>query len=279
MRWIAKIALIGVVLLSGVQAQATEQIRWSGSLTDALAQAKKSNQLVMVDFYSDTCVWCKRLDQDVYPTKQVVDTAKNIIMVKLNVEDARQGTAAATKYKVFKLPTILYMKSDGSVVHTSGYMPPNEFATDMREAINVHKNFPVWEAKYKKSPQDSANTRILAKTMLKAGRLIEAEQIADTLAKYAPNDSILAEFYNALGRNYAMDGDVDKGKTLFKKALAKAKAPIDRAEANFFMGICAMTKRDKAGATTYLKNAVAVPGVPPALKQKAQEILDMLAKS
>ncbi len=278
MRTITRFALVCVTLFSGLQAKATEQIRWSGSLTDALVQAKKANKLVMVDFYSDSCVWCKRLDKDVYPDPRVANAAKNILMVKLNVEDSRQGTAAATKYHVDKLPTILFLKPDGAIVHTSGYMPPKEFSEDMQRAVDIHKNLPVWQAKFKSDPKDSANTVRLAKVWLEAGRLPEAEQATATLAKYAPNDKVVAMLYTALGQSYAMGGDVPKAQTLFAKALARATTPQEKASSNYFLGICAMSRRDKASAKSYLAKAASISGAPESLKKKAKEILDMLAK-
>ncbi|GDX41286.1 hypothetical protein LBMAG21_15780 [Armatimonadota bacterium] len=279
MRTITRFALVCAVLLSGLQAKATEQIRWSGSLTDALVQAKKVNKLVMVDFYSDSCVWCRRLDKDVYPDPRVVNAAKNILMVKLNVEDSRQGTAAATKYNVTKLPTILFLKPDGSTVHASGYMPPKEFSEDMQHAVDIHKNLPIWQAKFKSNPKDSANARQLAKTWLEAGRLPEAEQVATALAKNSPKDRELSMLYNMLGQNYAQNGNITKAQTLFVKALASAEAPMDKAFANFSLGICAMTRKDKVSAKGYLTKASSTPGAPEGLKKKAQQILDMIAKS
>lgn len=279
MKMTMRLALACIMALGSLRANAAERINWLGSLNAGIAQAKKANKLVMVDFYSDSCVWCKRLDQSVYPDPRVVSAAKNVVMVKLNVEDGREGTSAATKYNVTKLPTILFLKANGAVVHTSGFMPPKEFAEDMQRASDIHKNLDGWLAKFKKNPNDLANTRQLAKTWLEAGKLAEAERGADIVAKQSPKDKEVARLYIGLGQRHAMDGDTAKAHTLFTKALASAASPMDAASCNYFLGICAMTRRDKASARNYLTKASSTAGAPEGLKKKAKEVLEMLAKS
>ena len=41
---------------------------WHKTLAEAEAEAKKTNKLILVDMYADWCGWCKRFEQEVYPS-------------------------------------------------------------------------------------------------------------------------------------------------------------------------------------------------------------------
>lgn len=135
--------LLAVTLLCTLTlvAHAAGGIRWSRSLNNAMARAKKTNQLVMVDFYTDWCGWCKRLDQDTFRNKQVVSLAGSMVSVKLNAE--KEGAAAAQKYRVNGFPTVLFLNRKGQMVgRLDGYLPPGDFARYMRQVAQAHKKAP-----------------------------------------------------------------------------------------------------------------------------------------
>ena len=46
-----------------------------------------SNKMILVDFETDWCVWCDRLDSDTYTDPRVIDFAKNnLISKKIDAE-------------------------------------------------------------------------------------------------------------------------------------------------------------------------------------------------
>lgn len=54
-----------------------------------LDSAKKQNKKVIIDFYTDWCSWCKKMDKDTYgdaEVKQVLD--KHFVFIKLNAESS-----------------------------------------------------------------------------------------------------------------------------------------------------------------------------------------------
>ncbi|GMV36116.1 MAG: hypothetical protein AMXMBFR61_06240 [Fimbriimonadales bacterium] len=109
--------------------------RWYYDFDEALAVAKSSNRLMMVDFYTDWCAWCKKLDADVFSTQKFADMARNFVLVKINAEKGK-GIALAQKYNVDSFPRIIFIDKDGGVVHeVSGYMPLDPFLAEMRKAL------------------------------------------------------------------------------------------------------------------------------------------------
>ncbi|MEP0765585.1 MAG: thioredoxin family protein [Fimbriimonadia bacterium] len=108
--------------------------RWYYDFDEALAVAKSSNRLMMVDFYTDWCGWCKKLDSDVFSTQKFMEAARTFVLVKINAEKGK-GVSLAQKYNVNSFPRIVFVDKNGEVVHeVSGYMPLDPFLAEMRKA-------------------------------------------------------------------------------------------------------------------------------------------------
>jgi len=104
----------------------------------AFAQAKDTKKMVLVDVYTDWCVWCKRMDHDTYPDPKVqAELTKYFTAAKLNAESTTMRTfkgalnseqQIASHWGVTGYPTLVFMTADGEVVQTiPGYVPPAEF--------------------------------------------------------------------------------------------------------------------------------------------------------
>jgi thiol:disulfide interchange protein len=106
----------------------TKGVAWVTDWDTALSRAKKENKVVVVDFYADWCVWCRRLDSTTYRDPAVVRfLAEKTVPLKLNVEGS-PGRALANKYGVDGLPTIVILGADGREVgRIPGYMPADRF--------------------------------------------------------------------------------------------------------------------------------------------------------
>ncbi len=112
-------------------------VRWA-SFNDGMATARAEHKMVMVDVYTDWCVWCKKLDKEVYPDPRVSSAiASQFVPIKVNAESgstiefngvrmteeqfARQ--AGVTGY-----PTVLFLDDQGKVVTTlPGFLPADRF--------------------------------------------------------------------------------------------------------------------------------------------------------
>jgi len=103
-------------------------VPWLTSVPDALAQAKKENKLVLLNFTgSDWCIGCKRLTADIFSKPDFLNYAKtNLVLVEVDfplkkqpaaLEDANE--ALQSKYKVHGYPTLIVLKADGKVVWTN----------------------------------------------------------------------------------------------------------------------------------------------------------------
>ena len=113
--------------------QSPDKLNWETNLEQAVAQAKKENKAVLVNFTgSDWCIWCKRLNSEVFSQKEFEEYAnKNLVLVKLDFPRDIQQTDAtklynntlAQKYGIEGFPTILILNSKGDLVAKTGYQP------------------------------------------------------------------------------------------------------------------------------------------------------------
>lgn len=113
--------------------QSADKLDWKTNLEQAVAQAKKENKAVLVNFTgSDWCIWCKRLNSEVFSQKEFEEYAsKKLILVKLDFPKDIQQTDAtklynntlAQKYGIEGFPTILILNSKGDLVAKTGYQP------------------------------------------------------------------------------------------------------------------------------------------------------------
>ncbi len=79
---------------------------------------KTSEKPVLVDFYADWCAPCKMVSPAI--EKVAKDFSGKIMTVKINVDKAQ---AAAAKYKIRSIPTIMLFKNGESVMRLNGAQP------------------------------------------------------------------------------------------------------------------------------------------------------------
>lgn len=98
-----KSALLAGVLLWGAatasRMRADEKEGWTEDQPKALAQAKAEKKLVFMDFTgSDWCVWCKKIDKDVFATPEFKQYAKDhLVLVSLDFPQEKPQDPALRK--------------------------------------------------------------------------------------------------------------------------------------------------------------------------------------
>lgn len=89
-----------------------------GTFAEVLAKAKKENKMVFMDCYTSWCGPCKMLAKKIFPQKEVGDYFNtHFVNFKVDMEKG-EGVELKKRYKVKAFPTLLFMDSDGKVLHT-----------------------------------------------------------------------------------------------------------------------------------------------------------------
>ena len=151
----ARLAL-GTLLTGWIAAQAAEVAtgpQWLADLPKAVAQAKKENKTVLVDFTgSDWCIWCIRLHEEVFSKPEFAEYAKkNLVLAvvdfpnhKLQSPEVKNtNRALAEKYAIEGYPTLVLLDGEGKEINRLGYVPggPKPFIEKL-DALKAEKKKP-----------------------------------------------------------------------------------------------------------------------------------------
>jgi thiol:disulfide interchange protein len=106
---------------------ATVEIVWESDMPSALERARNEGKPVLVNFYADWCVWCKRLESTTLRDAKVASVLQDKV-VPLSLDVDGSGKDLSNEYRVDGLPTIIVLDASGREIgRIPGYMPPDSF--------------------------------------------------------------------------------------------------------------------------------------------------------
>ena len=113
------VAAVLVICRSSVAAD----VRWSTDIEDTLSRASTSNQLVLIEFTADWCVYCKKMEKTTFKDPQVVQRiSRDFLAVQV---DADRNKALVKDLGIKGLPAILVVSPDLKVIdRISGFQTP-----------------------------------------------------------------------------------------------------------------------------------------------------------
>ena len=98
---------------------------WLKSVAAAEKQAKQRNELIFVDLFADWCGWCHKMEQEVFPSEAFQKATANKVLLRLNTEDAADGSKIAQQFGVTTLPTFLLLTPEGTIAAGSIEQAPH----------------------------------------------------------------------------------------------------------------------------------------------------------
>lgn len=119
-------------------------LSWVSSYDEALAQAKESNQSVVLLFTgSDWCHWCKVMEKEFLADKTFIRNLKNEFLFvcvdfpksfKLPTDLAEENQRLFKRYNVNGFPTLVVLNAEGRALGRSGYrtISPAQFAAELQ---------------------------------------------------------------------------------------------------------------------------------------------------
>jgi thioredoxin-related protein len=106
---------------------------WSTDYEAARATAAKSGKKLMLDFTgSDWCIYCKKLDKEVFSTPEFKAFSKDYVLVCLDYPkekelpeaEKKQNDALEAEFKIDSFPTVIIADPSGrEIKRASGYEP------------------------------------------------------------------------------------------------------------------------------------------------------------
>ena len=140
----------------------TDQVVWARNFDAARKEAKAKGKLILVDFYTESCGWCKRLDSDVFPQPAVSNAIHQFVPVRINAEDG-EGRPLVEQYQshIQGYPAILFLDpaienpKDGRIVgKIPGFMPPLFFAEQLNIIAHLPHDVEKLQERHKAHPDD-----------------------------------------------------------------------------------------------------------------------------
>lgn len=112
-------------------------IRWQNDETAALAQAKRENKPVMIDFRADWCGACQKLEHETFIHPDIIAESTRFINLQIDCTDAKDPRVKQLqkKYHVVGLPTLFFINSDGKPLPDQSitqFVTPETLLTRMR---------------------------------------------------------------------------------------------------------------------------------------------------
>jgi len=109
------------------------------ALRQELDAAARANRVVMLDFYADWCVECKRMERNTFPDPRVRDRLRQVVLLQADVtanDPASLEMLAA--YELFGPPAILFFSPGAGELRAHrlvGYLGPEEFLEHLALAL------------------------------------------------------------------------------------------------------------------------------------------------
>lgn len=215
-----RIFLTMLIVVCSAQWVAAEGIDWVKDFSKAREQAKKQDKLMFVDFYTDWCGWCKRMDKQTMTDADVQKFLDNFIPVKI---DGDKEKALTQRYGVRGYPTLALIHHDGTPISVqSGFKKPGQLESAFGKAQEDAKPLIEILSRFHKGKASAQDMLTLGNLHLQNGRMPDAlaafQKAAD---KDLSNAEGIADDANVLlGRTYYSLRDYAKALKFFKKAYA-----------------------------------------------------------
>ncbi len=104
---------------------------YDGDFEKARAEAAARGTLVMVQFTTEWCSWCRRLEADTLASDEVRREIDGLVAIEQDAEN--EGRELARRFDVVSYPTVVFTDADGREVdRIVGYRPPDDFVADIR---------------------------------------------------------------------------------------------------------------------------------------------------
>lgn len=153
-------------------------------LPGAVAKAKQSGRLVLVDFSARWCPGCMRLESETFPTKEFSDLTKNMVKVKIDV-DRFENLVLAERFKIQGIPTLLVLNAfQEEIDRLYDYQPLPTLALFFKSV--TAEPSPLKELEKRAAGNDRAAAHLLGKRLAMAGRFDDALRHLSRLSPRPP---------------------------------------------------------------------------------------------
>ncbi len=182
-------------------------------LDEALAQAKERGVPVVVDFFTDWCVYCKHFNADLArPATGLREALDATVFTSIDAEKG-EGPELAKLYGVSGFPTYVVLNADGELLDRwSGYGGPEHFLGALGPALADPTTVAQKKARFEASP---------------------TAEDAEKLARFASADGEYSRAIDLFRRATELDSSRDLSEDLVYTAYLRARKDAGFSAADF----------------------------------------------
>ena len=147
-----------------------------GTFAETLAKAKKENKMIFIDCYTTWCGPCMWMAKNIFTNDTAADFYnKNFVNAKIDMEKG-EGIEIAKKYGIRAFPTLLYLSSDGTLLHRKcGAGSVKSFITDGEDAMSPNKHLAAATTNFGNGKTNSQTASFYFLLAMKACQSYDAE--------------------------------------------------------------------------------------------------------
>ena len=133
-------ALLAVIAASCTVAGGQGQIEWLYDWSEASSKAQAENKPIMINFYTDMCPACRKLDQETFTNEELADFLNDsFICLKSNA--GRTGLHA--RYGLSGVPTTIFTGQEGfEIGRIVGFWRASQFRQGALAALDLWQQQP-----------------------------------------------------------------------------------------------------------------------------------------
>jgi len=119
-------SLISLILCSNI----IGQVFWLSDINAAKSVAKKTNKLIVMDFWASWCAPCGIMDYKLWENSEVINISKKFVALKINVDNEGQ---LASSYNVRVIPNLIIVTASGDPIWSeTGFMDADNYISILK---------------------------------------------------------------------------------------------------------------------------------------------------
>src|SRR5437867_3572082 len=204
-----RIAVSILVIASFAETAAAQQVRWLSDYNVARKEAAERGRPILLDFGTEGCLWCRKLDQSTFRDGMVA-ALLNDKFVALRV-DADRDASLTQSLRITQFPTIVLAAPDGKILGVlEGYQEAPALAERLQKVAAAYAP-PEWMVRdYQEAARaivESDYTRAIAllKGITKDGKdrpqQVKAKQVLHDLEQQATSRLTRAKILHDRGHS------------------------------------------------------------------------------
>ncbi|HEX6088124.1 MAG TPA: thioredoxin fold domain-containing protein [Thermoanaerobaculia bacterium] len=223
---------------------------WHKSIAPAQKIAKEKNQLILVDMFAEWCGWCHRFEREVFPAEAFQNATDDMVLLRLDTEDQKEGTQLARRYQVSSLPTFLLLAPDLSVAGViRGYAPAPQFVQMLKETRDKYSAFQKRVQNEASLAKDYSGRLELAKEFITRSAYDQSEpRLRKLTTEKGVPAAVRDEAFYQLAVSYAMQQKFDQGVKTVRDLSAVSKTGDAVEKARLLVGQIYLQQGNLLGA-------------------------------